>query len=155
MRPHWGWRALVGGVILGLPAGALFFISVPVLTVTDVKAGQELFAVQVRAGDRLALSSRHPRTRGLVSRTFEVEVDGILSAKETTPGLGGGERVPELLLLVHPFTEDTIVVKGKTVNLSEKVKPESLVRIHVERRFWWWTWPQKAEALLARIRRST
>ncbi len=149
------WRALVGGVILGLPAGALFFISVPVLAVTDVKASQQLFAVQISAGDRLALSYRHPRTRGLVSKIFEVEADGTLSAKETTPGLGGGERVPELSLLVHPFTEDTILVKGKTMNLSAKVQFVSLVRIRVERRFWWWTWPQKARAILACIRRST
>ena len=127
-------------------------IKVPVLTVFDIKAGRQLLALQVRAGDRFVLSYRHPVTRSPVSGTLEVEGDGRLSAKETTPLLGGGERVPELSLSVHPFTEDTIVVKRNAMNLSEKVKSESLVRIRVERRFWWWAWSEKAEALLSRGR---
>ena len=158
MRPHWVWPTLVGGLILGLPAGALFFISVPVLTVTDVKAGQQLFAVQVRAGDSFILSYRHPVTQSPISGTFEVEGDGRLSVKETTvpsPGAGLSESrlgEAELSFFVHPFTHHTLVVKRMSLNLSRKVQSGSLIKIRVERRFWWWAWSEKAGALLSVVR---
>lgn len=176
MRSSWVWRALAGGLILGLPAGALFFVKVPVLTVTDMKAGRPLLAVQVRAGDSLVISYRHSVTQGLVSGTFEVEGDGSVSVKETTftspgPGLpeprpgedyeiaggvirqrGGGEHLSELSLFVHPFTEHTLIAKGTTLNISKDVRAGSLVKIRVERRFWWWAWRQKLGALLPRSR---
>jgi len=159
-RSRWAWRALVGGLILGLPAGALLFIQVPVLTVTDVKAERQILAVQVRAGESLVLSYRHSVTQGLVSGTLEVESDGSLSLKETTygspgPGLpeprpgeayeiaGGvilqrsGQRLPELSVFVHPFTDHTLVVKGLTLRLSRELSPGALVKIRIERQFWW------------------
>jgi len=175
-RGGWLWRALAGGLILGLPAGALFFIRVPVLTVTDAKAGRQLLAVQVRAGERFILSYRHSVTQGVVSGTFEVNGDGTLSVKETTfaspgPGLpeprpgedyeiaggvirhrGGGTPLPEVSVFVHPFTEHTLIVKEKPLSVSREVQPGSLIKIRVERRFWWWAWGQKAGALLPRSR---
>lgn len=174
--PRWVWRALVGGLILGLPAGALLFIQVPVLTVLDVKADRRILAIQVRAGESFVLSYRHSVTQGLVSGTFEVESGGILSLRDTTfrspgPGLpepqpgeeyeiaGGvirqrsGARLHELSVFVHPFTEHTLVVKGRTLLLSRDVQPGSLVKIRVERQFWWQqgveTWKRK----LARLKR--
>ncbi len=160
-RGRWLWRALVGGLILGLPAGALLFVRVPVLTVIDVKAGRRLLAVQVRAGESFVLSYRRAVTQELVSGTFEVESDGALSLKETTvasPGPGppesrpgeeyeiaggvirqrpGGERLRELVVFAYPFTNHTLVVRGQTLNLSREVQPGSLVEIQVERQFWW------------------
>jgi len=148
-------------MILGLPAGALLFVRVPVLTVTDAKADRRLLAVQVRAGESFVLSYRHSVTQGLVSGTFEVEGDGSLSVRETTfgspgPGLpeprpggeyeiaGGvirqpsrGERLPELSVFVHPFTDHTLVVKGFTLRLSQDLPAGSLVKIRVAERFWW------------------
>lgn len=159
-----------------MPAGAILFIRVPVLTVLDVKGGRQLLAVQVRAGDSLVVSYRHSVTQGLVSGTFEVEGDDTLSVTETTfgspgPGLpeprpgdayeiaggvirhfGRGERLPSVSFFVHPFTEHTLVLKGKTVNLSRDLPPGSLVKIRMERRFWWWAWRQKLGALLSRMR---
>lgn len=159
-QPRWIWRALVGAVILGLPAGALLFVRVPVLTIMDVRADRAILAVQVRAGDSFVLSYRHSVTQGLVSGTFEIGADGVLSLKETTfrspgPGLpeprpgeayeiaGGvirqrsGEHFRELSVFVHPFTDHTLVLKGRTLALSRETGPGSLVRIRVERRFWW------------------
>jgi len=159
-KPRWLWRALVGGIILGLPAGALLFVRVPVLTVKDAKADRLLLAIQVRAGESLVLSYRHSVTQGLVSGTFEVESDGSLSLRETTygspgPGLpeprpgeayeivGGvilqrsGQRLPELSVFVHPFTDHTLVVKGLTLWLSRELPPGALVKIRIERQFWW------------------
>jgi len=175
-RPRWFWRALAGGLILGLPAGAILFIRVPVLTVLDVKGGRQLLAVQVRSGDRLVVSYRHSVTQGFVSGTFQVEGDDTLWVKETTfgspgPGLpeprpgddyeiaggvirqrGGGEPLPSFSFFVHPFTEHTLIIKGNTVHLSRDLPPGSLVKIRIERRFWWWTGPQKLGALLSRSR---
>jgi hypothetical protein len=178
LKARWFWRALVGGLILGLPAGAILFIRVPVLTVLDVKGARQLLAVQVRAGDRLVVSYRHSVTQGLVSGAFEVEGDDTLSVTETTfgspgPGLpeprpgddyeiadgvirqrGGGERLPSFSFFVHPFTEHTLVLKGKTVNLSRDLPPGSLVKIRIERRFWWWAWRQKLGRLWSLTRVS-
>lgn len=169
-RSRWVWRALVGGLILGLPAGALLFVRVPVLTVTDAKADRLILAVQVRAGESLVLSYRHSVTQGLVSGTFEVESDGALSLRETTfrsPGPGlpeprpgeayeiaggvilqrGSQRLPELSIFVHPFTDHTLVVKGLTLRLSRELPAGSLVKISVQRQFWWQpgleTWRRK------------
>jgi len=159
--PRWAWRALVGGLILGLPAGALLFVRVPVLTVMDMKANRRVLAVQVRAGDSLVLSYRHSVTQGQVSGTFEVESDGTLLVRDTTfrspgPGLpeprpgedyeiaggvirqrGGGARLQALSVFVHHFTDHTPVVKGLTLALSREVQAGSLVKIRVERQFWW------------------
>ncbi|MBI4608621.1 MAG: DUF1850 domain-containing protein [Candidatus Rokubacteria bacterium] len=172
-RSRWLWRALVGGAILGLPAGALLFVRVPVLTVLDAKVNRQLLAVQVRAGESFVLSYRHSVTQGRVSGTFEVEGDGALWVRETTfssPGPGlpeprpgdayelaagvilqrSGERVPELSVFVHPFTDHTLVVKGLTLALSKELPPGSLVKIRVEGRFWWEprleTWRRKLGA---------
>ncbi len=163
-------------MILGLPAGALLFVRVPVLTVIDVKADRQLLAAQVRAGEAFVLSYRHSVTHELVSGTFEVESDGSLSVKETTfrspgPGLpeprpgedyeiaGGVIRhrpsdghLPELSVFVHPFTEHTLVVKGQQLNLSREVAPGALLRIRVERRYWWWKWAQSMGAVLSLAR---
>lgn len=176
MLRRWWWRALAGGLILGLPAGAILFIRVPVLAVLDIKGGRQLLAVQVRAGESLVVSYRHSVTQGLVSGTFEIEGNDTLSVKETTfaspgPGLpeprpgddyeiaggvirqrGGGERLPSLSFFVHPFTQHTLVVKGKIMNLSRDLPPGSLVKIRIERRFWWWAWRQKLGALFERNR---
>ncbi len=149
---HWLWRALAGALILGLPAAALFFIKVPVITVSDIKARRQLLAVQVRAGDSLVLSYRQPVTLTRVAETFEVRGDGTFLGKETS---GRGASLPEISFVAHPASDHVIVLKGTSLNLSREVQPGSLVKIRVERRFWWWTWRQKAGALLARIRRST
>lgn len=153
-------------MILGLPAGALLFVQVPVLTVTDAKTDRRLLAAQVRAGENFVLSYRHSVTQGLVAGTFEIEGDGSLSVKETTfssPGPGlpeprpgeeyeiaggvirhrGGARLPELSVFVHPFTDHTLVVKGVTLALSRDLPAGSLVKIRVERQFWWETWRRK------------
>ncbi len=147
-RSRWLWRALVGGLILGLPAGALFFIKVPVLTVADVKAGRQLLALQVRAGDSLVLSYRDPVTFTRVSKTFEVRGDGTLSGKEAS---GQGAGIPEISFVAHPVSDHVIVIKGTSLGVSREVQPRSLITIQVERRVWWWTWRQKAGALLSRI----
>ncbi len=140
-RGRWLWRALVGGLILALPAGALLFVRVPVLAVIEVKAGRRLLALQVRAGESFVLSYRRAVTQDLVSGAFEVESDGALSLRETTcapPCPGPAESRPgELSFFVYPFTNHTLVVKGQTLNLSRQVQPGSLVEIHVERQFWW------------------
>lgn len=169
------WRALAGAVILGLPAGALLFVQVPLLTVEEVKANRRLLAVQVRAGERFDLSYRHSVTQGMVSGTFAVEADGSLTVKETTfgspgPGLpiprpgedyeiSGGiiryrtdERLPELSLFVHPFTEHTLAVRGTSLDLSRAVHPGALVKIRVERQSLWRQWLQKLGAVLSRVR---
>ncbi len=148
-RSRWIWRALVGGLILGLPAGALLFVRVPVLTVIDVKAERRILALQVRAGDSVVLSSRDSLTQDLLSRTFEVESDGSLLVRETTARPSGpvrtesrlqgagGERLRELSVFVSPLTEHTLVVKGQALSLSRTLRPGSLVKIRVERQFWW------------------
>ncbi len=161
-RGRWIWRALVGGLILGLPAGALLFVRVPVLTVTDVKADRLILAVQVRAGESFVLSYRHPVTQGLAAETFQVESDGALSGRETTfrssghsaPGPGGAyeERLRELAVVVHPFSHHLLVVKGRLLDISLEARPGALVKISVERRFWWLTAVQKVGAILSRIR---
>ncbi|MBI4561069.1 MAG: DUF1850 domain-containing protein [Candidatus Rokubacteria bacterium] len=178
-RPRWIWRALVGGLILGLPAGALLFVRVPVLTVVDVKADRRIFALQVLAGESVVVSYRHSVTQGLVSGTFEVESDGALSLRETTfgspgPGLpdprpgeqyeiaGGvirqrssGERLRELSVFVHPFTDHTLVVKGKSLNISQEIRSAGLVKIRVERQFWWQRGIQKWREKLGGARLRT
>jgi len=45
-----------------------------------------------------------------------------------------------------------LVVKGKIMNLSRDLPPGSLVKIRIERRFWWWAWRQKLGALFERNR---
>jgi hypothetical protein len=151
-------------------------VQVPVLTVTDVKAGRELLAAQVRAGETFVLSYRHSVTREPVSGTFEVEADGSLVPKETAfpspgPGLpeprpgddyeisGGvirqrsrGQRLPEISVFVQPFTEHTLVLRGQALNLSGSVVSSGLMRIRVERRHWWWKGGQRIGALLSRAR---
>jgi hypothetical protein len=170
------WRALVGGLILGLPAGALFFVRVPVLIVHEVRPDRAILTVQVRTGERFVLSYRHSVTQGLVFGTFQIEGDGSLSVKETafaSPGPGlpeprpgeeyeisGGlirhrpsdARFPELSVFVHPFTQHTLVVKGESVNISEKVAAGALVKIRVERQSLWRWGLQKIGALLSRAR---
>jgi hypothetical protein len=151
-------------------------VQVPVLTVTDAKAARELLAVQVRAGETFVLSYRHSVTQEPVSGRFEVEADGSIAPRETTfrspgPGLpeprpgddyeisGGvirqrspGERLPEISVFVQPFTEHTLVLRGQALNLSRTVLSSGLMRIRVERRYWWWKWGQKIGALLSRVR---
>jgi len=162
-------------MILALLAGALLFVQVPLLTVVDVKANRRLLAVPVRAGDHFVLSYRHSVTQGIVSGTFAVESDGSLTVKETTfgspgPGLpiprpgedyeiSGGmiryrtdQRLPELSLFVHPFTEHTLAAKGKSLDLSRAVHPGGLVKIRVERESLVWQWLQKIGAVLSRAR---
>jgi hypothetical protein len=148
---RWIWRALVGGLILGLPAGALLFVRVPVLTVIDVKADRRLLAVQVRAGESFVLSYRHPVTQGLVAETFQVESDGALSGRETTSRSSGHSvRLRELAVVVQPFS--MLMVKGRLVDISREARPGALVKISVERRFWWLTGIEKVRAILSRIR---
>lgn len=174
-RPRWLWRALVGGLILGLLAGALLFVQVPILTVEDVKANRLLLAAPVRAGERFVLTYRHSVTQGIVSGTFAVEVDGSLALKETSfgsPGPGlpmpqrgedyeiSGEliryrtdqRLPEFSVFVHPYTEHTLRVQGESLDLSREVAPGALVKIRVERQSLLWRWVQKMGAVLSRAR---
>ena len=140
-RSRWVWRALVGGLILGLPAGALLFVRVPVLTVIDVKAERRILALQVRAGDSVVLSSRDSLTQDLVSGTFEVESDGSLFVRAMTARPSGPvrteSRLRELSVFVSSLTEHTLVVKGQALSLSRTLRPGSLVKIRVERQFWW------------------
>lgn len=176
LLPRSVWRALVGGLILSLPAGALLFLRVPVLTVKEMKADRRILVVQVRAGERFVLSYRHSVTQGVVSGTFEVEADGTFLVKETTfgtpgPGLpeprpgdeyeisggmirsrAGSQRLPELSVFVHPFTEHTLVAKGRSLNISREVGPGALVKIRVDREFLWRRWLQKTGAVLSRAR---
>jgi hypothetical protein len=169
-------RALAAGLILAFPAGALLFLRVPVLTVQEVRAGQTLFSEQVRAGERFLLSYRHSVTQGRVFGTFEIEGDGSLRVLETafgSPGPGlpeprpgedyeisggmvryreGGQRLPEISVFVHPFTDHTLVVKGKPLLLSRQAQSGKLVKIRVERRFLWRRAIQKIGALLSLAR---
>jgi hypothetical protein len=162
--------------MLGLLAGALLFLRVHVLTVMEMKANRQLLVLQVRPGDRFVLSYRHSVTQGRVSGTFAIEADGSLVVKETafaTPGPGlpeprpgdeyeisaglirhrpRGERLPELSVFVHPFTEHALVLQGKSLDLSREVRPGALVKIHVERQVFWWPWLQKMGAVLSRPR---
>ena len=154
---RWVWRALVGGLILGLPAGALVFVRVPVLTVIDAKTDRRLLAIRVGAGESFVLSYRHSVTQGVVTGTFVVESDGSFSVRETTfaspgPGLpeprpgeeydisGGmirhrarGQRLPELSFFVHPFTEHRLEAGATRLELSRDLPPASLVKVRVER----------------------
>ncbi len=174
--PRWILRALVGGLIVASPAGALVFVRLPVLTAEDVKAGRRILTAAVRTGDRFVLSYRHSVTQGLVSGTFEVEADGTLSVKETafaTPGPGlpepspgdvyeisGGlirhrpreARLSEVSVFVHPFTEHTLVVEGKPVGISNQVAAGALVKIRVVRQMLWRWGLQKMGASLWRAR---
>lgn len=173
--PRWLWRALVGGLILGLLAGALFFVQVPLLIVEDVRANRQLFAAPVHTGERFVLSYRHSVTQGLVSGTFAVEPDGSLIVKETTfgspgPGLpvprlgedyeiSGGliryrtdQRRPEVSVFIHPFTEHVLAVKGRSLDLSHEVAPGALVKIRVQQQPILWQWLHKMGAVLSRAR---
>ena len=169
------WRALVGGLILGLPAGAFFFVRVQVLIVHDVRADRAILTVQVRTGERFILSYRHSVTQGIVSGTFAVGSDGSLIASETTFGSPGpglpvprpgedyeilegiilyrtDQRLPELSVFVHPFTEHVLAVQGESLNLSRAVPPGGLVKIRVERESVLWQWIHKMGAALSRAR---
>jgi len=163
-------------VIPTLLAGALFFVRVPVLIVDDVRADQAILTFQVRPGERFVLSYRHSVTQGLVFGTFAIEGDGSFLLKETafaSPGPGlpephpgeeyqisGGlirhrpreARFPELSVFVHPFTEHTLVVKGESVNISEKVAAGALVKIRVEAQSLGRWGLQKIGAVLSRAR---
>ncbi len=160
------WRALVGGLFLGLLTGALLFVQAPVLTVEEAKAGRRLLDIDVRPGETFTLSYRHSVTQGRVTGIFEVEADGRLLVKETTfgspgPGLpdprpgeayeisggqiryrGSGQRLEEVSVFVHPFTEHAIHVRGKSLNLSQAVPPGALVKIRVEWQSLWRRWRQ-------------
>ncbi len=170
------WRALVGGLFLGLLTGALLSVQAPVLTVEDAKAGRHLLDIEVRPKETFSLSYRHSVTQDMVSGTFEVDADGSFWVKETTfrspgPGLpeprpgeeyeisGGliryrpsGQRLEELSVFIHPFTEHAIHIRGKSLNISQAVRQGALVKIRVEWRSPWRRWGQKMGALLSRAR---
>ncbi len=173
--PRWLWCALVGGLIFGLLAGALLYLQAPLLTVEDVKTNRRLFAVPVREGERFVLSYRHSVTQGIVSGTFAVEPDGSLTVKETTFGSPGPglpiprpgddyeisegmiryrteQRLPEVSVFIHPFTEHVLAVKGRSLELSREVAPGALVKIRVKRQPILWRWLQKMGAVLSRAR---
>ena len=161
--------------MLGLLAGALLFVQVPILTVDDLKANRRLVAVPVLAGDHFVLSYRHSVTQGIVSGTFAVEEDGSLAIIETTfgspgPGLpiprpgedyeiSGGiiryrtdQRLSEFSVFIHPFTEHVLAVKGRSLDLSREVAPGALVKIRLQRQSLLWQWVQKIGAVLSRAR---
>ncbi len=161
---------------MGLLTGALLSIRAPVLIVEEAKIGRRLLDIDVRPKETFTMSYRHSVTQDMVSGTFEVDADGSFWVKETTfrsPGSGlpeprpgeeyeisggliryrpSGQRLEELSVFVHPFTEHTLVVKGMSVNLSQAVPPGALVKIRVEWRSPWRRWGQKMGALLSRAR---
>lgn len=152
-RSPWVLGALVGGLILGLPAGALLFVKVPVLVVEDVTAERVLLAVQIRAGESVVVSSRHPAMRGPVSQTFAVAGDGAFLVGEQTsassspylrgPHHAGDERLQELQFSVRRGADQVLVVKGRMLSLAKEARPGASVKIRVRRQFWWWRAWQK------------
>lgn len=140
--------AAVAGTWLALraPAGAM-------LVVEDARRGQVLLQERVSPGDRFTLSYLHSVSKTEVSGRFEVAEDGALVARETSFGTFGpglpeltkadryevkdglirqfdlDQRLLELSVFVHPYTEHRLEVRGRVLELSKTLPPGTLVRI--------------------------
>jgi hypothetical protein len=134
---------------LGGPSG-------PELVVKDANASRVLLRLLVAPRERFTLSYLHSVSQTRVSGIFEVGVAGDLIVRETSfgtfgPGLpelqpgdqyeirdglirqfGLTERLPELSLFVHPYTEHRLEIAGRTLDLSATLPAGTLVRIAVE-----------------------
>ena len=141
-----------GAWILGEPGGA----PGPELVVEDARARRVLLRRLVAPRERFTLSYLHSVSRTRVSGVFEVGAAGGLVVRETSfgtfgPGLpelqpgdhyeirdglirqfGLNQRLPELSLFVHPYTEHRLEVGGRTLDLSGTLPGGTLVRIAVE-----------------------
>lgn len=146
---------LAGTALVAVLAGTTLVGRAPraVLTVEDARRGQVLLSAPVRSGDRLTLSYRHSVSRTRVTGTFEVSRGGDLIVRETSfgtfgPGLpelvpgdryeirdgmirqvGLAQRLPELSMFVHPYTEHRLDACGRVLDLSGTLAPGTLVRI--------------------------
>jgi hypothetical protein len=128
-----------------------------VLTVEDARRGRVLLSEPVRPGERLILSYRHSVSRTRVTGVFEVSEGGDLIVRETTfgtfgPGLpelvpgdryevrdgtirqtGLSQRLADLSVFVHPYTEHRLETPGRALDLSGTLAPGTLVRISARR----------------------
>lgn len=142
----------VGAWLLGELGGA----GGPQLVVKDARASRVLLRLLVAPRERFTLSYLHSLSQTRVSGVFEVEAGGDLVVRETSfgtfgPGLpelregdryeirdglirhfGLNQRLPELSLFVHPFTEHRLEVAGRTLDLSGTLPAGTLVRIAIE-----------------------
>ena len=141
-----------GAWLLGEPGGA----AGPELVVEDARARRVLLRRLVAPRERFTLSYLHSVSQTRVSGVFEVGAGGDLVVRETSfgtfgPGLpelqpgdhyeirdglirqfGLNQRLPELSLFVHPYTEHRLEVGGRTLDLSGTLPGGTLVRIAVE-----------------------
>jgi len=128
----------------------------PELVVEDARARRVLLRRLVAPRERFTLSYLHSVSQTRVSGVFEVGAGGDLVVRETSfgtfgPGLpelqpgdqyeirdglirqfGLNQRLPELSLFVHPYTEHRLEVGGRTLDLSGTLPGGTLVRIAVE-----------------------
>jgi hypothetical protein len=153
--------ALAAAVLLLAAAGAWFFERwalgrLSVLVVEDARRGAEILRRPVRPGDRFRLSYLHSVSRTRVAGLFEVTPEGGLIVRETSfgtfgPGLpepAAGERyeiregafhlapdqrLADLSVFVHPYTEHRLEIQGEAVELSRALPAGTLVRISVRR----------------------
>jgi len=134
---------------LGGPGG-------PELVVKDARTSRALLRLLVAPRERFTLSYLHSVSQTRVSGVFEVGVAGDLVVRETSfgsfgPGLpelqkgdqyeirdglirqfGLNQRLPELSVFVHPYTEHRLEIGGRTLDLSGTLPAGTLVRIAVE-----------------------
>ncbi|MBI2529511.1 MAG: DUF1850 domain-containing protein [Candidatus Rokubacteria bacterium] len=128
----------------------------PELVVTEARASRVLLRHLVAPGERFTLAYLHSVSQTRVSGVFEVVAGGDLVVRETSfgtfgpglPELGPGDRyeirdglirqfglnqrLPEISLFVHPYTEHRLEVGGRTLDLSGTLPGGTLVRIAVE-----------------------
>jgi hypothetical protein len=136
--------------------GALGDIGGPELVVREARGSRVLLRLLVAPRERFTLSYLHSLSRTRVSGVFEVAAGGDLVVRETSfgtfgPGLpelregdrweirdgvirqfGLNQRVPELSLFVHPYTEHRLEVAGRTLDLSATLPAGTLVKIAIE-----------------------
>jgi hypothetical protein len=141
-----------GAWLLGEPGGG----AGPELVVKDARASRVLLRHLVAPRERFTLSYLHSVSQTRVSGVFEVGAGGDLVVRETSfgtfgPGLpeleqgdqyeirdglirqfGLNQRLPELSLFVHPYTEHRLEVGGRTLDLSGTLPGGTLVRVAVE-----------------------
>lgn len=143
---------VVGAWLLGELGGA----GGPQLVVKDARASRVLLRLLVAPRERFTLSYLHSLSQTRVSGVFEVAAGGDLVVRETSfgtfgPGLpelregdryeirdglirhfGLNQRLPELSLFVHPYTEHRLEIAGRTLDLSATLPAGTLVRIAIE-----------------------
>lgn len=156
-----GRRISAAAAALAVAALILFaiherYLSPLVLVVEDARKGDLILRRQVGPYDRLTLSYLHSVSKTRVRGIFEIAGDGGLIVRETSFGTFGpglpelragdryeikegaihqldvNQRLPEISVFVHPYTEHVLQFRDEAIDLSGKLAPGTLVRIAVE-----------------------